>query len=204
MHTTPQVIPNRPLFVSATQEEAVHLPKECALIITGIGTLNATIKLMDLLISEREQGRTPSRLINFGTVGALRDGLHGIYEVNRCHQHDFDHEIISEMNGKPYPNHIDLPTSGLLEEKRLATGDAFIHRQEDRERIAREAELVDMEGYAIVRVAQHLGLPVTLIKQVSDQANEDSAALWDEAVELGARELAQVAFHVAEELEKRS
>ena len=46
-----------------------------------------------------------------------------------------------------------------------------------------------MEGAAVVAVADSFGIPVTLLKQVSDQADETAATTWFEAVDAGAREL---------------
>jgi adenosylhomocysteine nucleosidase len=47
-----------------------------------------------------------------------------------------------------------------------------------------------MEGYAVAAVATHLDLPVRLIKQVSDDADENSAKTWPETVSECARVLA--------------
>ncbi len=41
----------------------------------------------------------------------------------------------------------------------------------------------------MVAVADSFGIPVTLLKQVSDQADETAATTWFEAVDAGAREL---------------
>ena len=35
-----------------------------------------------------------------------------------------------------------------------------------------------MEGYALAAVCGEMGVPVTLLKQVSDNANEDSHGNW--------------------------
>ena len=53
-----------------------------------------------------------------------------------------------------------------------------------------QAQLCDMEGYAIAFVAQHFGIPCTLIKQVSDNADDAAADTWVDAVDRGAQDLA--------------
>lgn len=66
----------------------------------------------------------------------------------------------------------------------------FVQDSVTRNRLAQQAHLVDMEGYAIARVAQYFGLPVQLIKVVSDNANESAGDIWREAIPLLAEELA--------------
>lgn len=174
------------LFVSATREEAAHLPAGTDLLITGVGTLSSAIRLTRELA-----GRTqlPDRIINIGTAGALRDDVNGIFEVSYVYQHDFSSDLISQMMGRPHPNGRILPVTGRLPSVRLATGDAFISDTTTRDRLAVNADLCDMEGAAVVAVADSFGIPVTLLKQVSDNADEAAATTWFEAVDAGAREL---------------
>ena len=64
----------------------------------------------------------------------------------------------------------------------------FVIDPEMRRRLASRAELVDMEGYAVAYVCQRLGVPVRLVKHVSDQA-DDSALDWPSRVDASARVL---------------
>ena len=179
------------LFVSATTEEAAHLPPGSDVLVTGVGTINATIAL-----SRRLADGLPGRLINVGTAGALIDGHAGVYEITSALQHDFSDDMISIMTGRPYPNLVEIPAVTDLPKATLATGDAFISDSETRTRLAGRAELVDMEGYAVARVGAAYGVPVTLLKQVSDSADEAASETWFDAVDRGARELAQAAAAV--------
>lgn len=174
------------LFVSATREEAAYLPAGTDLIVTGIGTLNCAIALTRELASRTQ---LPDRIINIGTAGGLRDGIGGVYEIARVFQHDFSSDLISQMLGRPYPNGRGLPVSGRLPVAHLATGDAFISDTATRDRLAQSAHLCDMEGAAVAAVAASFDIPVTLLKQVSDNADEGAATTWFEAVDAGAREL---------------
>lgn len=174
------------LFVSATREEAAYLPAGTDLIITGIGTLNCAIALTKELAG---RSTLPDRIINIGTAGGLRDGITGVYEIARVFQHDFSSDVISQMLGRPYPNGRGLPVSGRLPVAHLATGDAFISDTATRDLLARSAHLCDMEGAAVAAVAASFGVPVTLLKQVSDEADEGAVTTWFEAVDAGAKEL---------------
>lgn len=88
---------------------------------------------------------------------------------------------------------IELETSGKLPTAALATGDSFISDTPTRTRLAQDSELCDMEGYAIAAVCRKFGVPCTLLKQVSDTANEESYGSWATVLDRAAEELA-VAF----------
>ncbi|ANE04955.1 nucleosidase [Corynebacterium crudilactis] len=175
------------LYVSATHEEAAHLPLEIDLLVTGIGTQAATMMLTKELATREV---LPSRIINVGTAGALVDGMAGVYEIDYVFQHDFSSEIIADMTGKPCPNGVELARVGSLPVARLATGNSFISDSETRSRLAARASLCDMEGAALVGVAKYFGVPITLLKQVSDSADESASTTWFDAVDAGALELA--------------
>lgn len=174
------------LFVSATREEAAYLPAGADLLVTGIGTLNCAIALTRELAGRQQ---LPEHILNFGTAGALRDGISGVFEIDRVFQHDFSSDLISQMIGRPLPNARGLPVTGKLPVAHLATGDAFISDSETRARLAQQAHLCDMEGAAVAAVAETFGISVTLLKQVSDNADEGATSTWFEAVDAGAKEL---------------
>lgn len=182
---------NRILFVAAVSEEAAHLPEGAELLVTGIGTLPAAITLTEELCARRAQGELPERIVNIGTCGALRDEIpNGVYEIDRVHKHDFQVVMESDIAFDALPREITPETTGLFPTAQLATGDTFVEDSVTRDRIAASAGLVDMEGYAVAAVAGRFGVPVTLLKQVSDRANEETAPAWADAVEGGAVELA--------------
>ncbi|WP_229799060.1 phosphorylase family protein [Planomonospora parontospora] len=72
----------------------------------------------------------------------------------------------------------------------LATGDAFIADEAARERLAARAHLVDMEGYALASAAASAGVPIRIVKHVSDDAGDGAAKSWRESVADCARSLA--------------
>lgn len=176
------------LFVSATTEEAVYLPDGIDLLVTGIGTTAATMILTKELATREV---LPARIVNIGTAGALVDGSAGVYEIEYVLQHDFSSELIAEMTGKPCSNGSTLATSGHFPVASLATGNSFIADSETRNHLATRASLCDMEGAALVGVAKHFGVPITLLKQVSDSADEEASGSWFDAVDAGARQLAE-------------
>lgn len=126
------------LFVSATAEEAVHLPQDKQIIVTGVGLVAAATAVMEAAITTR-----PDRIVNLGTAGALADGHSGVYEITHVVQHDF---AGTGMDDDFAQKEFELVTSGELPTARLASGDHFVSSTEERHRIVQLAELVDMEA----------------------------------------------------------
>jgi adenosylhomocysteine nucleosidase len=178
------VAPDRPLLVLAVAEEAAHLDQDLPVLLTGIGKVNATAALATVLASAPH----PREVINLGTAGALRPGLEGrVHEISTVLQHDLDTPGLRELTGRSYGGPLTLAADGLT----LATGDLFVSDSAARDRLAAEAHLVDMEGYALVTVAQRADVPVRLVKYVSDEAGEGAARAWRESVDACAKRLAQ-------------
>ena len=181
MRLTGIIAPDRPLLVVAAEEEAVHLNHGFPLLLTGMGKVNAALAVARVLASHR-----PSEIINLGTAGALKHGIKGTHEIARVVQHDLDGTAIEALTGRPVGLPLDLRSEGLT----LATGDAFVSSEKVRARLALQADLVDMEGYAVASAAHAAGVPVRLVKHVSDTADEEAALTWKESVEACARDLA--------------
>jgi len=177
------IVPDQPLLVLAVPGEAQFLPTGLPVLITGIGKINTSLALMAAL----SVGPRPSALVNLGTAGALRPGLAGLHEVSTVLQHDLDTELLHGLTGQTYGAPVELAHRGGVT---LASGDTFVSGGQARERLAARAHLADMEGYAVAAVGTRLGLPVRLVKQVSDEADENAAQTWPEAVAACARVLA--------------
>lgn len=163
-----------PLLVLALEEEARHLHVSgLPILVTGIGKVCAAASLAAVLARQR-----PARVINLGTAGALKDGFTGTHVIGRVIQHDFDDEGVFALTGEHFGEPIDLGPGPVL-----ASGDVFVSGGDARDRLAQLADLVDMEGYAVARVARGFGLPFTLVKEVSDTAGEGAGKSWHEALD---------------------
>jgi adenosylhomocysteine nucleosidase len=181
MRLTGIVSSDLPLLVVAAREETTHLNGELPVLLTGMGKVNAAMAVARLLAKER-----PSEIINLGTAGALKPGLHGTHLINRVIQHDLDSATLHALTGMTVGAPISLADEGLV----LATGDAFVSSDQVRHELAEHADLVDMEGYAVAAAALAAGVPVRLVKHISDGAGEEAGVTWKESVDACARELA--------------
>ena len=168
------VTPDAPLLVVALELEAVALRATgLPLLVTGAGKVNAAIAVSHVLASA-----APREVINLGTAGGLHAHTEGTHVVAQVLEHDLDDATIHALAGVHCSRPIQLQTGGLI----LATGDRFIARDEERETLAVIADLVDMEGYAIAKAAANAGVPVRLVKHVSDRADESAAMSWTDTV----------------------
>ncbi len=172
------------MLVVALEEEAQHLHvSELPVLVTGVGKVRAAAALSAVLARQR-----PSRIVNLGTAGSLRDELAGTQVIRRVVQHDFDDAAIFALTGE----HFGAPIEFGIGDYVLGSGDVFVDSEVKRSGlIARGIDLVDMEGYAVAFTAQQFGLPVTLVKEISDQAGEGSGAAWRETVDACAERLGE-------------
>ncbi|HEX6195389.1 MAG TPA: nucleosidase [Jiangellaceae bacterium] len=173
---------DRPLVVVAIEEEAAYLGDRLPALLTGVGKVNAAVAVSAALATAR-----PAEVINVGTAGSVRSGYEGTHEVSRVIQHDLDDELLQALTGRSFAAPIELSGDGPT----LATGDVFVSSTADRDRIGTVADLVDMEGYAVAVAARRAGVPVRLVKHVSDTADDGAAHSWKDSVDDAARRLAE-------------
>ncbi|MFF2161573.1 nucleosidase [Streptomyces sp. NPDC058175] len=178
-----EITAGRPLLVLAVKEEAQFLDTDLPVLLTGMGKVNAATRLATVLA----RGPHPSGIVNLGTAGALRPGWTGTHVIGSVLQHDLDNAVLASLTGEIYGAPIDLPDHGGPV---LATGDSFISDEAARARLAAHAPLVDMEGYALASAAQQAGVPLRIVKHVSDEAGDGAARTWRETVADCARVLA--------------
>ena len=169
------------LIISATRAEAAHVPRGLPVVVTGLGKTAAAVATAQALAAADRNGLT---VVNIGTAGALRDGVSGIQLPGTVLNHDINADVIRALGYDPEEV---LTVTGDTRTV-LATGDVFVTEPEVRTALAARAHLVDMEGYAVAYACKRFGVPVQLVKHVSDNADE-TALSWPEMVELSAEAL---------------
>ena len=149
----------------------------------GIGKVFAA--LCAALMIDRYQ---PDLMLNIGVAGALVDGLDiaDFVIADSAVEHDMDTTPIGDPPGMiSGPNVVHMPVSAVAAAHlrqaadilgfhtvtaAIATGDQFIEKLEDKQRIARDfsAAACDMEGGAIAQVAMTAGVPYAAYRAISD------------------------------------
>ncbi|MGO1950848.1 MAG: nucleosidase [Mycobacteriaceae bacterium] len=185
-----RIVPGKPLVVVAMASEASDFDEDAPVLLTGIGRIRTTLALTDCLHRYLQVGGLPSAIINIGTAGALHGGMSGLHRVNRVRLHDFSHSGVAALTGKDEYPPLELDDAAAGSPVTLATGDSFVEDAATRDRLAQDADLVDMEGYAVAMVAEWFGVPVQLLKIVSDAADGTAGTSWQREIPRLARELA--------------
>lgn len=174
------------LVVAAARSETRYLPSDVDVVITGLGKTAAAIATTRALAERTPEERGRLVVVNLGSCGALEPGMRGVYEPGVVINHDMSADAIRALGHDPRER---LVIDGGAPDVVLATGDLFVSDPEVRDALARRAGLVDMEGYAVALACAEFGVPVRLVKHVSDDA--DASALdWATLVDASARDLA--------------
>ena len=166
------------LFAVAMYEEANHILEDSIykndLIITGIGKVNAAMKLTEYMANHKV-----SYIINIGFAGGnIAYDVNDIVIVEQALYHDFDLSLFGYKKGQVpgYPEAFSSHPYLLEKVKnvfpnakigRLYTGDYFMTNKVD------EPAVFDMEGTSLYQVAWHFKVPIISIKLISDVIGMD-------------------------------
>ncbi|MGN6600689.1 MAG: nucleosidase [Actinomycetes bacterium] len=179
--------PDGLVVVSALASEARYVPGDVPVVVTGIGTVAAATRTALALAPLVASGARPW-VVNLGTAGALQPGRSGVFRPSRVVLWDASAEAIRAV-GEEFDDEWNVTGPVEGDGCVLATGDVFVTDAGVRDSIAQRAQLVDMEGFAVVQVCRELGVPVTLLKAVSDEA-DTSALDWPTVIDHCAQQLA--------------
>lgn len=171
------------MVVSAIRAEAKYVPEGVPVVVTGVGKTAAAVAVAKAL---GERDTTDLVVLNVGTTGALRDGLAGLYLPSEVINHDINAEAVRAIGLDPQESLAIDGGDGTV----LASGDVFVTDPVVKARLAERAHLVDMEGYGVAFACRQFGVPVRLVKHVSDSADE-AAMDWPALVDASAKVLGE-------------
>lgn len=168
------------LVLAALRDELAiaRAPDGVAVIYTGVGKVNAASITTGAILAER-----PSLIVNYGTAGSVDRDVHGLREVARVIQRDMIAEPIAPRGVTPFSDEPLALQSGHGDIT-CGTGDSFV-TSVDPWLAANGVHVVDMELFAIAHVCQRHAVPWRAFKYVSDFADADAAAHWNENVAKG-------------------
>lgn len=162
------------LLVAALDAELTAFPEELPgfdRLVTGPGKLQATFALTRAL-----DASSYDEIVVVGTAGAINPLLSAqVYDIDAAIQHD-----VTDVDGivgqhVSLPARLELGRDGVT----IATGDHFVDDEEAVRVISPlGAGLVDMETYAYVWVAAQFGIPIRVLKSVSDRAHDGAITDW--------------------------
>lgn len=161
------------LVVVAMKEEASEILKieklKHDVIVTGVGKVNAAMKLAEYLSKNRVH-----KIINIGFAGGNKTyDVNDVVIIDYAKYHDFDLTMfgyeVGQVPGfpesfKPDQNMLRVALKILKNAKRghLFTGDYFMTSE------VVEPTVFDMEGTSLFQVAHYFNVPMISVKLISD------------------------------------
>lgn len=163
------------LFVMAAQAEyGPHLKRLFAPLITGVGPVEAGVKLGAEFARLKAENALPDLVVSLGSAGSRTLEQTQVYQAASVAYRDMDASVLGFAKGvTPF---LDLPATLPLplripgvRQATLSTGAAIISGAAY-ERIAED--MVDMETFACLRACQVFGVPLIALRGISDGAAE--------------------------------
>lgn len=184
------------LVIAAHPAETTYLPPDTDVVLTGIGMSRAATVTTRAVLERapRPRDRQGLTVINLGSCGGLRPGASGIFTPSTVINRDVDADLMRAIGSDPRDT-IELSTLGQTGDGSVvATGDSFVAGGPIRDALAKRADLVDMEAFAIAVACTELSVGLRVVKHISDDA--DTQALdWATRVDASARALADWLEH---------
>ena len=158
--------------MAAEQEYGPHLRARFTPLIIGVGPVEAAVSMTRALADLAE--RPPDLVVSLGSAGSNKLEQTGVYQAVSVSYRDMDASPLGFKKGvTPFldlPARIDLarrvpdiPTASLSTGANIVSGDAYD---------GIEADMVDMETFALVRATQGFGVGLIALRGISDGAEE--------------------------------
>jgi adenosylhomocysteine nucleosidase len=164
----------RLLFVMAVEAEyGVHLRRRFRPLLTGVGPIEAALACGATMQQLMHRGEIPHLVVSLGSAGSRACPLGAIYEISSVSWRDMDASRLGFEKGvTPFVDHlVDIPLTTMLDlpKARLSTG-ANVVGGEDYAAI--DADMVDMESFAVARACARFDVPMMGLRGVSDGPGE--------------------------------
>ncbi len=159
------------LFVMAVDAEyGPHLRTRFKPLMTGVGPIEAAISVTRALAALQAQDRLPHLVVCLGSAGSRSLEQTGVYQASSIAWRDIDASPLGFEKGRtPFldlPATVPLPycipglaSASLSTGGNIVTGTAYD---------AIDAEMVDMETFAVFRAAQIFDVPLIGLRGISD------------------------------------
>lgn len=163
------------LYVMAVDSEyGPELGARISPLMTGVGPVEAAIGVTEALASRRGENRLPDLVVSLGSAGSRRLAQGGVYQASAVSYRDMDASALGFERGRTpflnlpavipmHPQVPGIPAATLSTGAGVISGAAY-------ERL--EADMVDMETYAVLRACQRFGVPLLALRGISDGAQE--------------------------------
>ena len=179
------------LIVCALEQETQgqldnYFDDERQILYTGVGKVNATLKLTQRLHSSHlhYMPKMPELVINYGTAGSRKIKKKQLVDCTKFIQRDMDVTGLGFMKHQtPYESPNEMVARSTSEFNPIGknytcgTGDSFV---ENIEKGDSNIDVFDMESYALAKVCYHYDISFISFKYITDNANEHSSKDWED------------------------
>ena len=159
------------LYVMAADAEyGPHLKALFTPVMTGVGPVEAAVSLTRVLAEFTLDGRKPDLVVSLGSAGSAKLEQAEVYQITSVAYRDMDASAFGFPKGiTPF---LDLPAVVPLpiripgvKQATLSTGANVVSGAAYQ---AIEADMVEMETFAILRACMSFGIPLVGLRGVSD------------------------------------
>lgn len=187
----------RIMFVMAVEAEyGLELARRFSPLFTGVGPVEAAAAMSACLAESASAGRMPDLVVSLGSAGSAVLPQTEIFQVASVSYRDMDASALGFVRGAtPF---LDIPVELSLETallpdvpaKRLSTGANIVSGPAYKNV---DAEMVDMETFAIARSCMRYGVPLMGLRGISDGVAElKGISDWTQYLHVIDRKLAAV------------
>jgi adenosylhomocysteine nucleosidase len=165
----------RILFVMAAEAEyGPNLRRLFVPLMTGVGPVEAAVALSGTLSRLDAHASLPDLVFSLGSAGSRTLQQGELYQARSVSYRDMDASPLGFPKGQtpfldlPPELPLSVPLSGIPA-KRLSTGGNIVSG------VAYgsiDADMVDMESYALARATMRFGVPLAVLRGISDGAEE--------------------------------
>ena len=172
----PETIGGRPVLflMAADPEYGPALRARIRPLRTGVGPVEAAVATTAALAALGAAGRLPALAVSLGSAGSRRLEQGAVYQASSVSWRDIDASPLGFPRGTtpfldrpaevalPVPL-VNVPTARLSTGGDIVTGAAYE---------AIDADMVDMETYAVLRACETFGVPLIGLRGISDGAED--------------------------------
>lgn len=163
------------LYVMAVDNEyGPHLRSRITPLMTGVGPVEAAIFVTHALAKLEQQDRLPALVVSLGSAGSARLEQTAVYQASSVGYRDMDATAlgfeagVTPFLGQPAvlplgPFIPGVPQATLSTGADIVSGTAYA---------AIDADMVDMETYAVLRACQRFTVPLIALRGISDGDEE--------------------------------
>ena len=184
----------RLLYVMAVDAEyGEHLRARISPLMTGVGPVEAAVQVTRALAHLAARGSLPDLVVSLGSAGSARLEQTGVYQAVSASYRDMDASPLGFPRGAtPFldlpvvvPMTLEVPgiaTARLSTGANIVSGAAYD---------GIDADMVEMETFAILRACQAFGVPLVGLRGISDgKAELKHVSDWTEYLHVIDRKLA--------------